>query len=64
MLFQLDMQLVKVNSEVTSLRGSEVSFRVNRDVWVVALDSEVLFLGLVDTFGLSIAFGMISQGEV
>jgi len=89
LLFQLDMQLVKVNSEVMSLRGSEVSFRVDSDVrmvsfvreerrdtcgsvWgivvgefgerqqlgpivllVVAIDLEVLFQGLVDTFGLS-----------
>ena len=30
------MQLVKVDSDVVSLRGSEVSFRVDRDVWVVS----------------------------
>ena len=36
LLFQLDVQLVKVNSEVTSSRGSKVSFRVNRDVRVVS----------------------------
>ena len=35
LLFQIDMQLVKVNSEVVSSRGSEVSFGVNRDVQVV-----------------------------
>jgi len=35
LLFQLNMQLVKVNSKVTRSRGSEVSFRVNRDVQVV-----------------------------
>ena len=40
LLFQLNMQLVKVNSEVTSLRGSEVSFRVNSDVWVVSFVHE------------------------
>ena len=28
---------------------------------VVAVDSKVLFQGLVDTFGLSIAFGVISK---
>jgi len=96
LLFQLDMQLVKVNSKVTSSRGSEVSFRVDSDVRVVsfvheerqdtcgsvrgivvgefgerqqlgpvvllivAIDSEVLFQGLVDMFGLSITFGVIS----
>ncbi len=31
---------------------------------VAAVDTEVLFQGLVDTFGLSIAFRMISGGEV
>jgi len=31
-LFQLDMQLVKVNSEVVSSRGSEVSLGMDRDV--------------------------------
>ena len=36
LFFQLNMQLVKVNSEVASLRGSKVSFRVNRDVQVVS----------------------------
>ena len=36
LLFQLDVQLVKVNSKVMSFRGSEVSFRVDRDVQVVS----------------------------
>ena len=36
LFFQLNMQLVKVNSKVVSLRGSKVSFGVNRNVWVVS----------------------------
>ena len=36
LLFQLNMQLVKVNSEVTSSRGSKVLFRVDRGVQVVS----------------------------
>ena len=36
LFFQFNMQLVKVNSEVMSSRGSEVSFRLNRDVRVVS----------------------------
>jgi len=36
LLLQLNIQLVKVNSEVMSLGGCEASFRVNSDVWVVS----------------------------
>jgi len=36
LLFQLNMQLVKVNSKVVRSRGSEVSFWVDGDVWVVS----------------------------
>ena len=36
LLFQLDMQLVKVNSEVVSSRGSEVLLGVDRDVQMVS----------------------------
>ena len=100
LLFQLDMQLAMVNSEVTSSRASEVSFRMDRDVrvvsfvrkerrdtcgsvrcivvgkfgegkqlvpvvlLVVAIDLKVLLKGLVDMFGLTIAFRVISRGEM
>ena len=37
LLFQLDMQLLKVNSKVRSLRGSKVSLGMDRDVWMVSL---------------------------
>jgi len=40
LLFQLNMQLVKVNSKVMSLRGSKVSFGMDRDVWVVSFVHE------------------------
>ena len=40
LLFQLDMQLVKVNSEVVRSRGSKVSFGMDRDVWVVSFVHE------------------------
>ena len=36
LLFQVDMQLVKVNSKAMNLRGSEVLFGVDRDVQVVS----------------------------
>jgi len=40
LLFQLDMQLVKVNLKVMSFRGSKVSFRVDGNVQVVSFVCE------------------------
>ncbi len=58
------MEFVQVHNEVSSTLGSKVMFGVHRDVQMAALDTEVLFKSLVDTLCLTIAFRVVSGGEV